>query len=107
MRMDSTSGLSFRAMQEAGKTDPTIASRVALFEHRVPEEFYDFENDPDALNNLIADPRYKDQIEVMRNLLLDQMERTEDPAEQAFCERTAPTAFDEFMKQQQARTLGE
>jgi len=42
MRMDSTSGLTFKAMQEAGESDPKIAARVRLFEHRVAEELYDF-----------------------------------------------------------------
>jgi len=107
MRMDSTSGLSFKAMQEAAETDPEIAARVTLFEHRVLEEFYDFENDPDALHNLIADPRYRDQIEQMRGVLEDRMKRTADPALQAFRERANPAKLDEFIKQQRIRARGE
>jgi len=106
MRMDSTSGLSFRAMQEAGETDPEVAARVMLFEHRVLEEFYDFENDPDALNNLIDDPRYQDQVQQMRASLEERMKRTKDPALQAFRDRDKPAALDAFMKQQHARAHG-
>ena len=98
MRMDSTSGLSFRAMQEAGKTDRQIAARVALFEHRVLEEFYDFENDPDGLHNLINDPSHQDEIAEMRSLLEEWMKRTEDSALQAFRDRTNSAALDAFMK---------
>jgi len=106
MRMDSTSGLSFKAMQEAGESDPQIASRVTLFEHRVLEEFYDFENDPDGLKNLIDDPRHRDEIKRMRSLLEERMKRTGDPALQAFRDRDNPAALDQFMEQQQARAKG-
>jgi N-sulfoglucosamine sulfohydrolase len=87
MRMDSTSGLTFKAMQEAGKSDPKIAARVRLFEYRVPEEFYDFKKDPGALNNLISDPRYQNEIEQMHRMLKEQMKKTNDPALQRFQDR--------------------
>jgi len=79
MRMDSTSGLTFRAMQEAANTDPEIAARVRLFEYRVPEEFYDLQGDPGALSNLIDDPDYQDEIQEMRRVLEDRMQATNDP----------------------------
>lgn len=103
MRMDSTSGLTFKAMKEAGETDPEIADRVALFEYRVPEEFFDFKKDPGALNNLIADPQYQHEIEKMRRLLEKQMMQTNDPAQQVFLDRNNPVAIDEFMREQQVR----
>ncbi len=55
--MDSTGGLTFDPMKRPGDSDPGVAARVALFEHRVLEELYDFEKDPVGLRNLIADPR--------------------------------------------------
>jgi N-sulfoglucosamine sulfohydrolase len=79
MRMDSTSGLTFRAMQEAASTDPEIAARVRLFEYRVPEEFYDLQTDPAALNDLIDHPDYKCETDQMRRVLEDRMRRTKDP----------------------------
>ncbi|MBT8038173.1 MAG: sulfatase [Verrucomicrobiae bacterium] len=103
MRMDSTSGLSFNAMQKAGKTNPEIASRVTLFDHRVLEEFFDFENDPDGLNNLIAHPEYQDKIKEMRHRLREEMKRTSDPALSTFEQLDNPAALDAFMKAQQAR----
>lgn len=84
---ESQSGLTFRAMQEAAKTDEAIAARVRLFVYRVPEEFYDFEADPDALNNLIADPKCRTEIAQMRKAMLRVMESTRDPL------------LDEFRKQ--------
>ena len=78
MRMDSTSGRTFRAMQEAAAGDEAIAARIALFEHRVPEEFYDFASDPDGLHNLIDDPACAGEIAKMRTALRTRMERTGD-----------------------------
>lgn len=78
-RNESQNGLTFRAMQEAARSDPKIAERVKLFLYRVPEEFYDFEADPDALHNLIGDPRYKPEVERLRKLLREHLARTGDP----------------------------
>jgi N-sulfoglucosamine sulfohydrolase len=103
MRMDSTSGLSFKAMQEAGKSNPEIAARVALFEFRVLEEFYDFKNDPNGLHNLIADPQYQTQIETMRSALKKQMAQSGDPALETFGDRYNAKAIDDFMAAQQIR----
>ena len=97
--MESTSGLTFKAMQKAASTDPKIAARVELFEHRVPEEFYDFKNDPGALNNLINDPKYQNEIQRMRQTLGNRMKKTNDPALNAFKNRKDPKAIENFMKQ--------
>lgn len=91
MRMDSTSGRTFNAMQAAAAEDEAIAARVALFEHRVREEFYDFENDPDGLHNLIDDPAHADQIRAMREALRTRMQRTGDPLLETF-EEEVPRA---------------
>jgi len=87
MRMDSTSGLTFRAMQKAAGTNPEIAARVKLFEYRVPEEFYDLKKDPGALNNLIDEPDYQNEIQEMRDVLENRMKRTNDPLLKPFRER--------------------
>lgn len=77
-------GLTFKAMQAAGKNDPVIAERVKLFQYRVKEEFYDFEKDPNALNNLINDPELKDEIAKMRQKLYEKMFSTDDPLTQQY-----------------------
>jgi N-sulfoglucosamine sulfohydrolase len=99
---ESQSGLTFRAMQAAARTDASIAARVKLFQYRVLEEFYDFQKDPDALHNLIDDPQYKNQIDAMRKNLLDWMKRTSDPALEAFENRNSPEALKKFMAEQDA-----
>jgi N-sulfoglucosamine sulfohydrolase len=83
-------GLTMKAMDEAAKTDPFIAGRVELFRHRVPEELYDLQNDPDCLENLIASPEHRQQAERMRAALQEWMKRTGDPLLAAFENRDAP-----------------
>jgi len=73
------SGLTFKAMREAAASQKPVADRVEMLLHRVPEEFYDFQVDPDALRNLASDPRYGDNVQRMRADLLAWMERTADP----------------------------
>ncbi len=76
---ESQSGLTFNAMKEAGILDPEIAKRTDYFTYRCREEFYDFSRDPDALNNLIDIPEYAELAEQFRNMLRDNMIRTNDP----------------------------
>ena len=102
-RNESQSGLTFKAMQAAVKTDPEIAARVRLFQYRLVQEFYDVANDPDALHNLIDDPKYEKEIEKMRSELLEWMKRTNDPALQALQNHTSPEALKKFMAEQDAK----
>lgn len=78
-RNESQSGLTFKAMQEAAAADRRIAERVRLFQYRVPEELYDFQSDPDALNNLIGSPGYKAEAAAMRARMREWMKSTADP----------------------------
>jgi len=100
---ESQSGLTFKAMRAAAKTDPKIAARVRLFQYRVVEEFYDLANDPDALRNLRDDPRYKKKLDNLREELLKWMKRTNDPALEAFKNSSSPEALKKFMAEQDAR----
>jgi N-sulfoglucosamine sulfohydrolase len=97
---DATGGLTWKAMMKAANTDPAIAERVELFKHRVPEEFYDFRKDPDALHNLINDPAYSGLIQQFRDKMLKEMLVCKDPAFQAFKDRNKPGVIQDFMIQQ-------
>jgi N-sulfoglucosamine sulfohydrolase len=77
-------GATMKAVREAAKADPRIAARVTHHLYRVPEEFYDYEKDPDALNNLIDDPAMRERIDAFRIRLLEHMERTGDPERERF-----------------------
>ncbi|MBN1346773.1 MAG: sulfatase [Phycisphaerae bacterium] len=76
---ESQAGLTFKAMEVGAKTDQRIAARVKLFQYRVPDELYDLANDPDALHNLIEDANRKPDLEKLRAMLLEMMQRTDDP----------------------------
>jgi N-sulfoglucosamine sulfohydrolase len=81
---ESQAGLTWRAMVAAAKTDSKIAARVKHFAYRVPLEFYDYQQDPDALHNLIADPELKHHVYSLTAKLLQHMQTTNDPQLAAF-----------------------
>ena len=101
---ESQSGRTMKAMRAAAGANREIAARVKLFLYRTVEEFYDFKKDPDALHNLIADPRYRSDLDKLRAALESWMERTGDPALEAFRNRGSPEALSKFMAEQDART---
>jgi len=96
-RNESQSGRSWQAMEEAAKNNPQLATRNHLFSYRVLEEFYDFENDPDALNNLIDDPDYAEDIEKLRDAMELWMAEVDDVALNAFVNRSSREAIDDMM----------
>jgi N-sulfoglucosamine sulfohydrolase len=101
---DATGGLTWKAMIKAANDNPEIAHRVELYKHRVPEEFYDFKNDPDALQNLINDPRYANEIQKFRDKMFAFMNSSKDPALQAYRDRDKEGTIREFMIQQNIKS---
>lgn len=81
---ESQSGLTFKAMQQAAKTNESIAARVKQFVYRSKEEFYDYEKDPNALHNLIDDPSHADRIREFRQLMRKRMKDSGDPKLEQF-----------------------
>jgi N-sulfoglucosamine sulfohydrolase len=81
---ESQSGLTFRAMDAAAAEDPVIARRVHNFRYRTPEELYDFEQDPNALNNLIDDPNMADRLSAFRQQLHNWMQEGDYPLSSSY-----------------------
>ena len=75
---ESTEGLTFKAMEEAGKTDAFIHHRAEFFKYRVTEELYDFKMDPHALNDLAEKPEYRDILQKMRERMYEYMKQSKD-----------------------------
>ncbi len=92
---EAQTGLTWKAMVQAAEKDSSIADRCEFFQKRVPEEFYDFEKDPDALHNLIDDPEYADLVEEFRNKLNEQMDKYKDP----LLEKYHTEAYDKRIEQ--------
>lgn len=78
-KVEGMSGLTFKALQEAGQTEPRIKARVDYYLYRRNEEFYDLEKDPTERRNLIGESSYAGEIKRMKAMLLAEMTRTEDP----------------------------
>ncbi len=57
-----------------------LTDKAAVFvgPDRPAEEFYDLENDPHEVNNLVDDPRYADELARHRAILKDWMRQTDD-----------------------------
>ena len=106
-RNESQAGRTMDAMNAAAETDPQIAGRVELFLHRVPEELYDFGNDPDALKNLIDDPHCAAEAGALRTALEEWMVETGDPALGAFRARRDGECVEAFMTRTAADLGGE
>jgi len=103
IRGDATGGLTWRAMIQAAETDPEIAKRVELYKYRVPEEFYNFKEDPDGLNNLANDPAYADELNEFREKMLEMMKKYDDPAYEAYKDRDQAGVVEGFMEEQRMK----
>jgi N-sulfoglucosamine sulfohydrolase len=98
-----TAGTStYRRMKELAKTDPEVAARLQLFDHRVPEELYNYGADPDALINHVNDPQYRADYERLTKALEAWMKRTGDPLLEVFQKRSDPAAREAYMKKVEA-----
>lgn len=95
--------MTYRNMKKLAGTDKKIAARLDLFDHRVVEELYDIENDPDSLHNLINDPAHTEAANRLRKQLEDWMEETNDHALQAFRKRDDKQALATYMANQQVQ----
>lgn len=84
---DALSGRTFRAMREAADSLDEVSERVDLLRYRVKEELYDFQEDPDALTNLIDDPDLAEEKQLLKQLLYAEMKRSQDPLQQEFAKR--------------------
>lgn len=72
-------GLTFAAMASVAETDPEVAARTELYRYRVPEELYDFEQDPDAQTNLVDDEAASELLVTKREQLGAWMREVDDP----------------------------
>lgn len=93
---------SWKTMKKLAGEDSAIAERVDLMEHRVVEEFYDVETDPDCRRNLIEEPAYAEELARHRKLLKEWMIETEDHALAAFEGREDPATMAAYMEKVEA-----
>jgi N-sulfoglucosamine sulfohydrolase len=98
-----TSGTpTYRRMAELAETDERIAARHDLYQHRVVEELYDVENDPDCLVNLIDQPDRQQELAGLRDALQAWMVETGDHMLDVFRQRDNPDAREAYVQQKEA-----
>ncbi len=97
MRTATQGTSTYRRMKELAGADPAVARRLELFDHRVAEELYDVESDPDCLTNLVDDPVCAKQLAELRDALESWMAHTADPMLEVFRQRDDPTAREAYM----------
>jgi len=98
-----TGTASYRTMQKVAKDDSAIAKRLELFDHRVQEELYDIESDPDCLINLIDSTKHAETLGDLRAELEKKMRQSEDHALPAFLKRD-PKAGHAYTAKKQAES---
>ena len=103
-RTATTGTLTYRAMQKLAPTNAQIAARLQHFKHSVLEEFYDYENDPDALHNLIDNPKYADAIAEHRAAMRKFMQQSNDPLLSTFDHRDKPDVVSAYVDRVQAES---
>jgi N-sulfoglucosamine sulfohydrolase len=104
---ESQAGRTFEAMKKAAEQDGAVADRVELFLHRVPEELYNFGNDPHALTNLIEEPGASEELKHLQEALEAWMVETKDPALDSFRNRHDPAAREQAVQDSIAVLGGE
>jgi N-sulfoglucosamine sulfohydrolase len=87
----------YRRMQALAKADPKMAARLDLFDHRVPEELYNYATDADALANLINQPAHRAEQDRLTKALEAWMIKTGDPMLDVFRLRQDPQVREAYM----------
>ncbi len=102
MASATTNTPTYRQMKKLAASDPVIAARHDLYQHRVVEELYDIEKDPDCLTNLVHSPSHQQQLTSLQTMLDEWMVDTRDPMLTVFRQRTDPAVRAAYVKAQQA-----
>jgi N-sulfoglucosamine sulfohydrolase len=92
---------SYRRLAELARSDKSLAARHELYQHRVVEELYDVQNDPDCLTNLIEEPALHQELTGLRSALEAWMLKTGDHMLEAMRQRNDPAAREAYVQQKE------
>ena len=104
MRTATQGTKTYKRMQELAVTSKEIEKRLDLFNHRVVEELYDVQTDPDCLVNLASSKDHQTILQEMQSQLKAWMEQTGDHALVAFEGRNDPAIRRAYVDQVQKET---
>jgi len=91
----------YRRMAELARTDQWIAARHDLYQHRVVEELYDVEHDPNCLKNLLDSPAHQEELAKLRSALESWMVRTGDHMLDVFRHRDDPAVREAYVAEKE------
>jgi N-sulfoglucosamine sulfohydrolase len=91
----------YRRMAELARMDKDLANRHDLYQHRVVEELYDVQKDPDCLVNLIDKPEHQQELAKLRKALLAWMVETDDHMLEVFRKRDDAAAREAYVQQKE------
>jgi len=94
--------VTYRRMKALAPQNSEIAARLDLFEHRVPEELYQYSVDPDARNNLVQSESHQADYRRLTAALEAWMVRTGDPMLEVFQGRADPNVREAYMAKVEA-----
>ena len=98
-----TGTMTYKQMVKRAENESDIAARLDLFDHRVVEEFYDIESDPDCLINLIDSEKYASEIRALRSQLAESLTAMDDPVAMLVSDVTNDVLRNEFMQAEDER----
>ena len=104
MRTATQGTKTYKRMQELAPTSEMMQKRLDLFNHRVVEELYDVQKDPDCLTNLVKSKDHQNILQEMQTQLKTWMHETGDHAIVAFEGRTDPAIRRAYVDQVQKET---
>ena len=94
-------------MQQEANKDPAMAARVKHLQYRSVEEFYNLNNDPSCLANILDNPKSNQQLNNLRGLLREWMVQIESPALVALDKRESKEVLERFVQSYRERVRKE
>nr|WP_320154024.1 sulfatase [uncultured Draconibacterium sp.] len=95
----------YKTMKVLSTSNEEVKERFEHWIYRSVEELYDYENDPNALNNLIDEPAYQEVVNQLRLELEKHMLQTNDYVLSAFQNRDNLDYLNEWMKKQNEEAI--
>lgn len=101
MATATTGTQTYRQMAKLAETNRKLRDRLLLYKHRVVEELYDVEKDPDCLVNLIASPQHAGELASLRQVLGRWMIKTNDHMLPVFQNRGDPDVRENYVAEKE------
>ena len=94
----------YAEMNRLAKSDKLWKQRLELYDHRVQEELYNYEKDPDALQNLIKLKEYETKLNDLRKAMTQFMKESNDPLLKLFENRNDESLIAAHLKKVDAES---